>query len=101
MVYHVGKSSGINIGITGNYHTNGSTLEININFINAFNGASIFSKTYSNKLDDIFFIADDISKNLISLTTVSLSQNEQAIINRQINQFGKSLSKLLSRLYRK
>jgi len=84
MVYHVGKSSGINIGIIGNYHTNGTSLEVNVNFINAFNGASIFSKTYSNQLKDIFFIADDISKNLIDLTTVSLSQNEQSIIDRQI-----------------
>jgi len=84
MVYHVGKSSGINIGITGNYHTNGTSLEVNVNFINAFNGASIFSKTYSSKMEDIFSIADDITKNLIDLTTVSLSQNEQAIINRQI-----------------
>jgi tetratricopeptide (TPR) repeat protein len=84
MVYHVGKSAGTNIGIIGNYHTNGSSLEINVNFINAFNGASIFSKRYANQLNDIFSIADDISKNLIDLTTVSLSQTEQAIISRQI-----------------
>jgi len=84
MVYHVGKSSGINIGITGNYHTNGTSLEVNVSFINAFNGSSIFSKTYSNKMGDIFSISDDISKNLIDLTTVTLSQTEQAIINRQI-----------------
>ncbi|MCK5345360.1 MAG: hypothetical protein KAR20_18245, partial [Candidatus Heimdallarchaeota archaeon] len=44
MVYHVGKSAGINVGITGNYSTNGNTINVNVNFINSFNGASIFSK---------------------------------------------------------
>ena len=90
MVYHVGKSSGINIGIIGTYHTNGKTIEVNVNFMNAFNGASIFSKTYNNKFDEIFIIADDIIKNLIDLSTVSLSQNEQNIINRQITTSAKA-----------
>jgi tetratricopeptide (TPR) repeat protein len=84
MVYHVGKAAGINIGITGNYYTNGKALTVNVNFINAFNGASIFSKEYKNNFNDMFTIADDIVKNLIDLSTVSLSQNEQNIINRQI-----------------
>ncbi len=90
MVYHVGKSSGINIGIIGTYHTNGSTIEVTVNFMNAFNGASIFSKTYNNKFDEIFIIADDITKNLIDLSTVSLNQNEQNIINRQITTSAKA-----------
>jgi tetratricopeptide (TPR) repeat protein len=84
MVYHVGKSAGINIGISGNYYTNGKNLTVNVSFVNAFNGATIFSKEYQNKFDDMFFIADDIVKNLIDISTVSLSQNEQNIINRQI-----------------
>jgi tetratricopeptide (TPR) repeat protein len=84
MVYHVGKTAGINIGITGNYYTNGNNLTINVNFINAFNGASIFSKEYNNSYNDLFVITDDIVKNLIDLSTVSLSQTEQNIINRQL-----------------
>jgi tetratricopeptide (TPR) repeat protein len=84
MVYHVGKSAGINIGISGNYYTNGKTLIVNVSFINAFNGASIFSKEYKNSFSEMFFIADDIVKNIIDLSTVSLSQNEKNIINRQI-----------------
>jgi tetratricopeptide (TPR) repeat protein len=86
MVYHVGKSAGINIGITGNYRTNGKTIEVNVNFINAFNGASIFSKKYNNNNSELFVIADDIAKNLIDLSTISLSQNEEIIFNRQITQ---------------
>jgi tetratricopeptide (TPR) repeat protein len=84
MVYHVGKSAGINIGITGTYYTNGNTLTVNVSFVNAFNGATIFSKEYNNSYSEMFFIADDIVKNLIDLSTVSLSQNEQNIIDRQI-----------------
>jgi len=84
MVYHVGKSAGINIGISGNYYTNGNNLTVNVSFINAFNGASIFSKEYKNTFSEMFIIADDIVKNLIDLSTVSLSQNEQNIIDRQI-----------------
>jgi tetratricopeptide (TPR) repeat protein len=84
MVYHVGKSAGINIGISGNYYTNGSNLTVNVSFVNAFNGATIFSKEYQKNFSEMFSIADDIVKNLIDLSTVSLSQNEQNIINRQI-----------------
>jgi tetratricopeptide (TPR) repeat protein len=84
MVYHVGKSAGINIGISGNYYTNGNNLTVNVNFVNAFNGATIFSKEYKNSFSEMFIIADDIVKNLIDLSTVSLSQNEQNIIDRQL-----------------
>jgi tetratricopeptide (TPR) repeat protein len=86
MVYHVGKSAGINIGISGNYYTNGKNLNVNVNFVNAFNGATIFSKEYQNSFSEMFFIADDIVKNLIDISTVSLSQTEQNIINRQITK---------------
>ncbi|TFH00262.1 MAG: tetratricopeptide repeat protein [Calditrichales bacterium] len=86
MVYHVGKSSGINLGIVGNYNTNGRTIEVNIDFINAFNGASIFSKNYKKNYDQLFEIADDIATNLINLTTVTLTPGEQNIINRQITK---------------
>ena len=34
MVYHVGKSTGINVGITGNFSTNGTTINVNVDFIN-------------------------------------------------------------------
>jgi len=33
MVYHVGKSAGINIGISGSYYTNGKQLNVNVSFI--------------------------------------------------------------------
>jgi tetratricopeptide (TPR) repeat protein len=84
MVYHVGKSAGINIGISGTYYTNGTTLTVNVSFVNAFNGATIFSKEYNNSFSEMFFISDDIIKNIIDLSTVSLSQNEQNILDRQI-----------------
>jgi len=84
MVYHVGKATGISIGITGTYYTDGKSLRVNVSFINAFNGASIFSKEYNNNFSEMFFIADDIVKNIIDLSTVTLSQNEQNIVNRQI-----------------
>ena len=53
MVYHVGKSAGINIGISGNYYTNGKNLTVNVSFVNAFNGSTIFSKEYQNTFNDM------------------------------------------------
>ena len=84
MVYHVGKSAGINVGITGNYSTNGNMITVNIDFVNAFNGASIFSKKYSKRNSEIFLIADDIATNLLQITAVNLSSTEKAILNRKI-----------------
>jgi tetratricopeptide (TPR) repeat protein len=84
MVYHVGKSAGINIGVTGSYSTNGNNLILNLNFVNAFNGASIFSKEYRNTMNDIFTIADDISTQLLNLAAVTLTTKENNIVYRQI-----------------
>jgi len=83
-VYHVGKTTSINIGITGSYSTNGQMIELNLNFINAFNGASIFSKQFSNNINDLFTIADDIAQNLIHLAAVTLSAKENNIVYRKI-----------------
>jgi tetratricopeptide (TPR) repeat protein len=84
MVYHIGKSTGINVGITGNFSTNGNTITVNIDFINSFNGASIFSKQYNKNNSELFSIADDIAKNLLQVTAVNLTGNEKAIMNRKI-----------------
>ena len=84
MVYHVGKITGINVGITGNYSTNGSVINLNVTFFNSFNGASIFSKKYTKSNSELFSIADDIAQNLLQVAAVSLSSNEKAIMNRKI-----------------
>jgi tetratricopeptide (TPR) repeat protein len=84
MVYHIGKSTGINLGITGNYLTNGKAIEVNLSFINAFNGATIFSKKYQNNFNELFQIIDDIAQNLIQVTTIQITPTEQNILNRQI-----------------
>ena len=84
MVYHVGKTTGINLGITGNYLTNGKAIEVNLSFLNAFNGATIFSKKYQNNFNELFQIVDDIAQNLIQVTTIQVTETEQNILNRQI-----------------
>lgn len=84
VVYRVGKATGINIGIIGNYATNGKKIDLNINFINAFNGASIFTKQYVNDLKDLFTVADDIANNLLHLAAVNLSSKEKEIVYRQM-----------------
>jgi len=84
MVYHVGKAAGINLGITGNYITNGKSIEVNLSFINAFNGATIFSKKYQNTFNELFMIVDDIAQNLIQITTIQVTPTEQNILSRQI-----------------
>ena len=84
IVYRIGKSTGISIGITGNYATNGEKIDLNIDFINAFNGAAIFTKQYVNDLKDLFSIADDIANNLLHLAAVNLSSKEKEIVYRQM-----------------
>jgi len=84
MVYHVGKSAGINVGIIGNYSTNGNTININVNFINSFNGSSIFSKQYNSKNSELFAIADDIADNILQITATNISSQEKAIMKRKI-----------------
>lgn len=90
LVYRVGRETGINIGITGSYSTNGQNLIINLNVVNSFNGASILSKQYSQTLNDIFNIADDMTSSILNLAAVTLSAQEQAIVNRRITSSPKA-----------
>jgi len=90
LVYRVGRETGINIGITGSYSTNGQNLIINLDVINCFNGASIMSKQYSQSLNDIFTIADDIAQSVFDLAAVNLSPQEKAIVNRRITSSPKA-----------
>jgi tetratricopeptide (TPR) repeat protein len=84
VVYRIGKDTGINIGIAASYITNGQAIEVNLSFLNAFNGATIFSKQYRNSFQDIFTIVDDIAQNIIQITAVNLNNNEQTLVNRKI-----------------
>lgn len=90
LVYRIGRETGINIGITGSYATNGQNLIINLNVVNSFNGASILSKQYSQTLNDIFSIADDIAQNILNLAAVTLTPQEQAIVSRRITSSPKA-----------
>jgi tetratricopeptide (TPR) repeat protein len=84
MVYHVGKETGVSLAILAEYETNGNQIRVNLRFINAFTGGVILKKEYNNSLSDIFDIANDITANLISLSGVTVSEQESNIVNRRI-----------------
>ena len=84
MVYHIGKSAGISIGITGSYSVSGNNINVNVDFINSFNGTSIFNKKFNNTISEMFSIADDIANSLIQVAAVNLSGPETALLNRKM-----------------
>lgn len=86
IVYHIGKATGINVGFIITYSTDGKSIDVNVNFINSFTGASIFSKQYINKMEDLFTIVDNIVENIVQLTAVTLSPAEKNIVNRQVTR---------------
>ncbi len=84
MVYRVGKETGINIAITGAYEVNGKNIEVFISYINCFTGATINSKKYSKRIRDIFSITNDIVSEFLNMTSISLTAQEQTIVNRKM-----------------
>jgi tetratricopeptide (TPR) repeat protein len=84
LVYHVGRSTRIEIAITGGYRTDGKNIELFVSFINSFSGATIHNLKYMNPLSDIFSMADDIAHQLIKLASLQLSPQEETIVNRKI-----------------
>jgi tetratricopeptide (TPR) repeat protein len=84
LVYHVGRSTRIEIAITGGYRTDGKNIELFLSFINSFSGATILAKQYMNPLSDLFMLADEIANQLIELSSVQLTDQEKTIVNRKI-----------------
>ena len=84
VVYQVGRETGINVAIVGIYKVFSNKVEVDLKFINAFSGAPIFNKTYSKNLNELFNIIDDITKSLFDLTMISLTSQEEIIVNRRM-----------------
>ncbi len=84
IIYQVGRETGIDIAISGDYITNGKYLQLNIRFVNSFTGTTISTKNYTNKLNNIFDISSDIVTNLINLTLITVSTEETTFLNRKM-----------------
>lgn len=84
IIYQIGRETGIDIAILGDYKTDGKNILLEISYISAFTGAPISNKKYFNNLKNVFRISSDIIKNLLDLTIVSISPNENVLLNRQM-----------------
>jgi len=86
VIYQVGRETGINVAIVGEYKCDGTSLVFDVQFVNAFSGSVILTKNYNNKLSELFDVADDVIKNLIEVTAISLTSQEEIIISRRMTK---------------
>jgi len=90
-IYKVGRETHIDMALAGDYKTNGEYIQLNIRFVNAFSGATVSTKTYTNKLINLFDITSDIINNLVNVTLISVNPEEKDILKRPMTKSVKAL----------
>ncbi|GAB4170552.1 MAG: hypothetical protein Kow00108_04710 [Calditrichia bacterium] len=85
--YKIGKVSGIEVLITGDYTIeNESSMSIHIKFINTYTGSRMFEETYNAPLDQLFNIFNIAVDELLKIVQTELTPEEQAKIKQPITK---------------
>jgi tetratricopeptide (TPR) repeat protein/TolB-like protein len=81
--FSVGKSTGIEVLITGKYKVESDNLSLTFQMISTYTGASIYDETFTGPLSDIFlFLQKGIQKG-IDIMQVSISPEEMRVLERK------------------
>ena len=77
-VQQVSEELGVRYVLEGSIQISGNRLRITAQLIDAIKGNHIWSDTYDRKLEDIFAVQDEVTKEIITALNVELTQGEQA-----------------------
>jgi adenylate cyclase len=77
-VQQVSEELGVRYVLEGSVQKSGNRLRITAQLVDAIKGNHIWSETYDRKLEDIFAVQDEVTKEIISALNVELTQGEQA-----------------------
>lgn len=80
MIYHIGKSSGVQVTVSGKYKVTGQTLQLEVVYSNAFNGSAILKSNHTKPLSDLFIINRLIIDELINLAGNGTSDTEKRLL---------------------
>ncbi len=77
-VQQVSEELGVQYVLEGSVRKAGGKIRITAQLIDALNGHHLWAKSYDRNLSDIFFVQDEITKNIITAMQVKLTEGEQA-----------------------
>ncbi len=73
----VGRELGVRNVLQGSLRIAGQRLRINVELVDASNGASIWSERYDREIEDIFDVQDELTQTIVSCMAVRLERAEQ------------------------
>ena len=77
-VQQVSKELGVRYVLEGSVRKSGDKIRIAAQLIDALTGNHLWAEQYDRKLQDIFAVQDEITKNITTAMQVKLTQGEQA-----------------------
>ena len=77
-VQRVAEDLGVRYVLQGSVQRDGDRLRVNAQLIDAVKGHHIWSETYDRKLEDLFAVQDDITRQIVVEMQVQLTEGEQA-----------------------
>lgn len=81
--FSIGKASGIEVLVLGNYKVESDNLSLTFQMISTYTGASIYNETFTGPLGDIFsFLERGIQKG-IDIMQVMVEPDEKEILSRK------------------
>jgi TolB-like protein/Flp pilus assembly protein TadD len=76
-VQEIGDALGVEAVVEGSVRKSGDTLRITAQLISVRDGFHLWSESYDRKLQDVFAIQDEISRNIVQALKVTLTPNEE------------------------
>ena len=96
-VSRVGRELGVRYVLEGSLRKAGDRVRINAQLIDAQSGDHVWAERYNRKLDDIFALQDEITREIVVALSVNLSYGEEARIwsgrNQEFRSVGISLAR--------
>jgi adenylate cyclase len=77
-VQQVSEELGVRYVLEGSVQKSGSRLRVTAQLIDAIKGNHLWSEKYDRKLNDLFVVQDEVTKEIITALNVELTQGEQA-----------------------
>jgi TolB-like protein/Flp pilus assembly protein TadD/transcriptional regulator with XRE-family HTH domain len=79
-IKNIGKEIGVEAILTGSIQKENNNIRIIVNLVNTKDASQIWSKTYDNKLKEIFVIQDEIAHEIVSKLHIELKKEQRDLL---------------------
>jgi adenylate cyclase len=79
-IREVGRQLGVRYVLEGSVRRSGDRLRVTAQLINATDGSHVWAERYDRRVQDIFDIQDELTKEIVTALRIQLTEGEQASI---------------------